>query len=153
MFKVYLLIFGAAALYIGLTGVRQHFRDKKREYRLVYGKIIDQQRETRTSRGKSFVSFSPVFQYNFNGQTYQGNHIFSSAKYGKGLELSPASKYEIGTEVELRVFLDDPSQAVINTEGSVKFPLTAGVAATCIGIVLIGVAIALFLGWTEISAE
>lgn len=145
MLKVYLLIFGAVALYIGLSGVRQHLRNRNREYTLVYGKIIDQQREMHTSRGKTFVEFTPIFEYFFNGRTYQGKHIISSSKYGKGLELVPASKYEVGTEVELRVFLDDPSEAVINTESNVKFPLVMGVIATCVGVALICVSLALFL--------
>lgn len=145
MLKVYLLLFGAVALYIGLTGVRQHLRNRNREYALVYGKIIDQQKETHTSRGKTFVEFTPIFEYFFNGRIYRGKHIISSSKYSKGLEIVPASKYEVGTEVELRVFLDDPSQAVINSEGNVKFPLVMGVIATCAGAALICVSVVLFL--------
>ena len=145
MLKVYLLLFGAVALYIGLGGVRQYLQNRKRDYTLVYGKIIDQQKETHTSRGKTFVEFTPIFEYYFNGQTYQGKHIISSSKYNKGLEIVPASKYEVGTEVELRVFLDDPSQAVINAEGNVKFPLVTGVIATCVGVALICVSVVLFL--------
>lgn len=145
MLKVYLLLFGAVALYIGLSGIRQFLKNRNREYALVYGNIIDQQKETHTSRGKTFVEFTPIFEYYFNGQTYQGKHIISSSKYSKGLEIVPASKYEVGTEVELRVFLDNPSEAVINTESNVKFPLVMGAMATVVGVVLVGTAIYLFM--------
>lgn len=145
MLEVYSLLFCAVALYIGLGGVRQFLKNRKREYALVYGKMIDQQKETHTSRGKIFVGFTPIFEYYFNGQTYRGKHIISSSKYSKGLEIVPASKYEVGTEVELRVFLDNPSEAVINTESNVKFSLVMGAMATVVGVVLVGTAIYLFM--------
>ncbi|MGF0033241.1 hypothetical protein ACQRBN_09770 [Bariatricus sp. SGI.154] len=69
-----------------------------------------------------------------------------SSKYGKGMEIIPASKYREGDMVELRVYIDKPEYAIVNDEKNIKLPLYLGIPLTLLGIGIFVIAIQLTRG-------
>jgi hypothetical protein len=72
----------------------------------VKGKVIDfTSHESSDDDGGSTTMYAPVFEYQFNGQTYQYTSSTSSS--------SP--EYDVGEEVEVLVDPKNPNEVLINT--------------------------------------
>lgn len=135
MYKV--LLFGFLLSVFGIMLLRQYYRDEKCPYDIVYGKIVDSQVSKAYYKGKHSIGYVPVIEYEYNGKTYRRNHRIESSKYGKNMEIIPASKYRIGDEVELRVYIDKPEYALINDKGNIRLPLYVGIPVLLIGVITV----------------
>ena len=109
--KYTLLLMGIIGLYGFISGLRTVLRDRKRS--LVPGTAVIVGMEQQKDR-EGFVSFTPVYEYHYAGQSYRGKHRISSSRYGKGMHIETATKYTEGTQVPILIDENDPSWAVIN---------------------------------------
>lgn len=130
------LLFGIFSAFIGLMLLRQYYRDEKRKYDIIYGKIIQNKESETFYKGKKSIGYIPVIEYRYNGKTYCRNHRVESSKYGKGMKIVPNSKYRIGDEVEIRVYVDEPEYALINDVNNIRLPLYVGIPLTIIGVLI-----------------
>ena len=142
---LYLILFGAVALSIGYKGLKTYLFNRKLDYVIVPGKVVEHEKSTEKRGKKTSITYTPIFEYYYNGQTRRARHIISSSRFNKKLEVVPGSKYEVGDEVELRVYVNAPDYAVVNTNSSVKFSLYLGVVATLGGILMLAEGIYLVL--------
>lgn len=145
--KTGLLLFGIGLLYIGFFSLKNYYDDQRKEYAIVCGKVIrmDKKHNYNHSSKMSTTGFVPVFEYTWNGKVYQKEHRIESSKYGKGMEIVPASKYKEGDTVELRVYLDNPEYAIVNDEKNIKMPLYLGIPVTILGVVCLGAGLMLWV--------
>lgn len=134
---LYLFLFGSVALSIGYKGLKTYLFNRKLDYIIVPGKVVQHEKSTEKSGKQTSITYTPIFEYCYNGQTYRARHIISSSRFNTKLEVVPGSKYEIGDEVELRVYVNAPDYAVINTNASVKFSLYMGAVATLGGVLML----------------
>ena len=134
---LYLILFGAVALSIGYKGLKTYLFNRKLDYVIVHGKVVEHEKSTEKRGGKTSITYTPIFEYYYNGQTHRARHIISSSRFNKKLEIVPGSKYEVGDEVELRVYVNAPDYAVVNTSSSVNFSLYMGVVATLGGLLML----------------
>lgn len=146
--KMGLLLFGMALICLGFFSLKNYYDDQRKEYAIVCGRVIrmDKKHNYNYSSKMSTTGFVPVFEYIWNGKVYQKEHRIESSKYGKGMEIVPASKYKEGDSVELRVYLDNPEYAIVNDEKNIKLPLYFGIPAVGLGLVCLGVSVML---WVE----
>lgn len=144
-----ILLFGILVIALGIGCLRNYYTDQRREYEIVYGKVIRLEwRAGRKAGSKiSTVGYTPVFEYEYRGQVYQKEHRVESSKYGKGMKIEPASKYKEGDIVELRVYVDEPEYALANDEKNIKMPLYLGVPITLVGIAVLVIAVLIGMGW------
>lgn len=143
-----MLLFGILAIVLGIGFLRIYVTDQKREYEIVYGKVIRLERRA-GQKGRSKIStigYTPVFEYEYRGKIYQKEHRVESSKYGKGMKIEPASKYKEGDIVELRVYVDKPEYALANDEKNIKMPLYVGVPITFVGIAVLVIAVLIGMG-------
>lgn len=147
-YKIAVFLFAACALYIGIRALIQYFNENKRPYTLTTAKIVDFARSTNhspTSHG-TYVGYTPIFEYTYNGKTYQEEHRVSSSKYSKGMKIVPASKYKTGDTVEVRVYDNGKKiYAVIDDKNNIKMPLYAGLPLTIVGFILLAVGISFYI--------
>ncbi|MBQ8603798.1 MAG: DUF3592 domain-containing protein [Oscillospiraceae bacterium] len=141
----YLILFGAVALSIGYKGLKTYLFNRKLDYVIVQGKVVELEKSTQKRGKKTSITYTPIFEYYYNGQTRRARHIISSSRFNKKLEVVPSSKYEVGDEVELRVYVNAPDYAVVNTNSSVKFSLYMGAVATLAGLLMLAEGIYLLL--------
>lgn len=138
-YKNIMLIFGFALLYFGIRALIQYFNESK-NYTITTAVIADC--VMHNSNNKGYISYTPVFEYTYNGKTYREEHRVSSSKYSKGMGIVPASKYSVGDIVEVRVYeKGEKVRAVINDENNIKLPFRVGVPLTIAGIVLVAAGI------------
>lgn len=104
MVKYTLLFMGVYALFCFASAVRTVLRDRKRSLVSVTGRVVEYERK----RSDDTVSFTPIYEYTYAGRTYRGRHRVSSSKYGPGMTIVAASKYEIGGEIPLLVDENEP---------------------------------------------
>lgn len=142
---LYLTLFGAVALSIGYKGIKTYQFNRKLDYVIVHGKVVELEKSTQKRGKKTSVTYTPIFEYYYNGQTRRARHIISSSRLNKKLEVVPGTKYEVGDEVELRVYIDTPDYAVVNTNSSVKFSLYMGAVAALAGLLMLAEGIYLFV--------
>ncbi len=136
---------GICCAYIGISSLLAYYRDNKREYVLITGKVVRYD-ENQHYRNKNYwVGYIPIIEYSYQNKVYQKEHRVSSAKYGKNMEIVPNSKYNIGDEVELRVYVDNPEHALINDKNNILLPLYIGIPLTLLSIILFGVAISMMI--------
>ena len=134
---LYLLLFGIVALYIGFKGLKSYSFNRKLDYIIVRGKVAEYEKSMKKGRRGTNIVYTPIFEYYYDGQTRRARHIISSSKFNKKLEVVPGSKFEVGEEVELRVYVDAPDYAVVNTNSSVKFSLYMGTVAALAGLLML----------------
>lgn len=91
------------ALSIGYKGLKTYLFNRKLDYVIVHGKVVELEKSTHKRGKKTSVTYTPIFEYYHNGQTRRARHIISSSKFNRKLEVVPGSKYQVGDEVELRV--------------------------------------------------
>lgn len=145
-----MLLSGIVFLAFGLYAIYTYFRNKRKNYTIVPGKVVDFKKYTQ----KGYTGFTTVFEYYYNGVTYQCSHNINLAKYcrnskiesnmpkayyTKNISIVPNSKYKIGDSIEVRVYKDKPENAVINTKSSLILPLIIGGISGLIGIVVLTV--------------
>lgn len=134
-----MLVFGAVLLYFGIRGFIQFFKEN-RNYTTTTATIVRYEEEINYHRnnGMSTIGYTPIFEYKYNGRTYEEEHRVTSSKYGKGMSIVPASKYGIGDTVEIRVYDDgEKIYAVINDKNNIKMPLNIGIVFTIAGVILV----------------
>lgn len=142
---LYLILFGAVALSIGYKGLKTYLFNRKLDYVIVQGKVVELEKSTQKRGKKTSITYTPIFEYYYNGQTRRARHIISSSRFNKKLEVVPGSKYEVDDEVELRVYVEAPDYAVVNNNSSVKFSLYLGAVATLAGLLMLAEGIYLLL--------
>lgn len=142
---LYLILFGAVALSIGYKGLKTYMFNRKLDYVIVHGKVVEYEKAMKKDRKGTNIVYTPIFEYYYDGQTRRAKHIISSSKFNKKLEVVPGTKYEVGDEVELRVYIDAPDYAVVNTNSSVKFSLYMGAVAALAGLLMLAEGIYLFV--------
>ncbi|MDE5984296.1 MAG: DUF3592 domain-containing protein [Eubacterium sp.] len=138
-----MLIFGIFMLGFGIRALVQYFKEN-RNYTITTAAIVRYERELDHNHHNhvDYVSYTPIFEYTYNGKTYQEEHRVSSAGYGKGLSIVPASKYSIGDIVDVRVYDNGKKvYAVIDDENNIKMPFRMGLILTVAGVVFIAAAV------------
>lgn len=141
-----IFLFAGCLTCLGVISLRNYYNDQKKEYVILWGKVVEQKKSQRYHKGKTSIGYVPVFEYKYNGKVYQTEHRVQSSKYGKGMEIVPASKYREGDTVELRVYIDKPEYAIVNDEKNIKLPLYLGIPLTLLGIGIFVIAIQLTRG-------
>ena len=132
---------GFCCAYLGIALLIRYYKDEKREYVLVIGKVVQSVKSRSYHRGHHSVGYIPVIEYRYNNKVYQVNHRISSSKYGKNMEIVPNSKYHVGDTVELRVYVDQPEYALINDRNNILLPLYIGIPLTLLSAVALCAAI------------
>ncbi len=127
--------------YLGIALLIHYYKDEKKEYVLVVGKVVRSDRSRLYHKGYHGIGYIPVIEYNYKNKIYEVNHRVSSSKYGKNMEIVPNSKYHIGDKVELRVYVDNPEHALINDRNNILLPLYIGIPLILLSVVLLCVAI------------
>lgn len=147
-YKIAVFVFSAVALYIGIRALIQYYNENKRPYTLTTATIVDFSKNIHRNPNSDgpYVGYTPIFEYTYNGKTYQEEHRVSSSKYSKGMKIVPASKYKTGDTVEVRVYDNGKKiYAVIDDKNNLKMPLYAGLPLTIIGFILLAVGISFYL--------
>lgn len=132
---------GICCAYLGIALLTSYYKDEKKEYVLVVGKVVRSDKNRFYHKEYHGVGYIPVIEYCYKNKVYQVNHRVSSSKYGKNMEIVPNSKYHIGDKVELRVYVDEPEHALINDRKNILLPLYIGIPLTLLSAVLICAAI------------
>lgn len=108
MLKYTLLFLGSFSLVSFIHALRIALRDRNRSLVSVTGRVVEYERK----RSDDTISFTPVYEYSYAGRTYRGKHRVSSSKYGAGMNVVAASKYEIGGEIPLLVDENEPGFSI-----------------------------------------
>ncbi len=137
-----MIVFGTYAIYT-------YLRNLRKPYTIVSGKIIDFKEHT---SNKGYKGFTTSFEYYYQGVTYNAVHNINLAKYcknskiqegipriyyTKNVSIVPNTKYKIGDSIEVRVYEDNPENAIINTKVSVILPMVTGIVCAIIGAVVL----------------
>ena len=134
-------IFGIVIFYFGIRGLMQYLKENK-NYITTTATIVRYEKSHNYRNHMNTTSYTPIFEYKYNGRVYEEEHRVSSAKYGKGMSIVPASKYNIGDTVQIRVYDDGKTvYAAIDDKNNIKMPLYIGIVFTILGAVLIGMGI------------
>lgn len=118
MFSILLLIVGAMCLYIGISALRIHSKNKKRDFVETQGTVA----ELTTREAKIGTIPVQVLYYDVDEVGYK---VEASIKK---MQLS------VGDTVDLLVDREDPEYVIVN-DGSRNKPLISGVALTAVGTV------------------
>ena len=133
--------FGIVIFYFGIRGLMQYLKENK-NYITTTATIVRYEKSHHYHNHMNTTSYTPIFEYKYNGRVYEEEHRVSSAKYGKGMSIVPASKYNIGDTVQIRVYDDGKTvYAAIDDKNNIKMPLYIGIVFTILGAVLIGMGI------------
>lgn len=131
-FSEFLLVFGGGWFLIGTIGIFTFVKEAMKPYEIVNGKVSGYRRKTREGKTR----YRPMFEYSYNGVVYQSEHRIGSAKYGKGFNIEPNSKYKIGDTVRLRVYLDKPKHAIADDKWNIRMPILLGTLMCMVGVAL-----------------
>lgn len=142
LFGILMIVFGAYSIYI-------YLRNLRKPYTIVSGKIIDFKEHT---SHKGYKGFTTIFEYYYQGTVYNAAHNINCAKYcknskikeglpriyyTKNISIVPSTKYNIGDSIDVRVYENDPENAVINTKASAILSLLIGITCVIIGAVVL----------------
>ena len=130
-----LTVMGIFSLYLSIVALRSWLRDRKRSYVSLTGTIVEMERREKHDT----VSFTPVYEYHYAGNTYRGKHRISSAKYGARLSVTEATKYPVGAEIPLLVDENEPSHSQVDDSTKALNPFSA----------VIFLAVAVFCFWFQ----
>ena len=134
--KYNLLIIGIGFIVIGLGALYRFIYERLKPYTVEDGSIVEFRRTvTHHTRGPAYYGFVPIFEFTYEGKTYQVEHRMSGGKYGKDMEIVPRSKYHIGDKVKVRVYADKPENAIIESKGNLRMPIIAGAICLIVGSV------------------
>lgn len=134
-----LLILGIVFIVVSIYSIVKYHKDKNRKYQIIIGKVIrfNKLRTKKANSNIKYISFAPEFEFDFNGQTYLVEHLVGSVKNKNFTEMVPNSKYNIGDPVELRVYIDNPNDAVENNMHIIRLPLYIGILFSFIGVLIL----------------
>lgn len=121
-----LLIVGIALVIFGICFLITFSKEKAKKYALVKGKVIEVIKSVGVNR--TGVTYTPVFEYQYNNKTYRVEHRISSP--------TPNFTYKVNDIVELRVYEDKPDKAIANNKKNLKVPLVLGTSFIILGVVL-----------------
>lgn len=119
----YLLIVGIALVIFGICFLITFSKEKAKKYALVQGKVIEVIKSVGVNR--TGVTYTPVFEYQYNNKTYRVEHRISSP--------TPNFTYKVNDIVELRVYED---KAIANSKKNLIMPLILGTSFIILGVVL-----------------
>lgn len=119
----YLLIVGIALVIFGICFLITFSKEKAKKYALVQGKVIEVIKSVGVNR--TGVTYTPVFEYQYNNKTYRVEHRISSP--------TPNFTYKVNDIVELRVYEDN---AIANSKKNLIMPLILGTSFIILGVVL-----------------
>ena len=142
---LYLILFGVVALSIGYKGLKTYLFNRRLDYVIVHGKVAELEKSIEKRGKKTSITYTPIFEYYYKGQIRRSKHIISSSRFNRNREIVPGSKYEVGDEVELRVYEDSPDYAVVNTNANVKFSLYMGAITAIAGLLMLAAGIYLLV--------
>lgn len=119
---------------IGLFLIKVHFSNQSKKYEILLGKVIEineRKSKSRDSNGyyHETTYYIPTFEYNYKEKPYRVEHNIQMNIQGKCL-------FKIDENVELRVNIDFPNEAVLNSHSSVNLLLYAGFSFIGIGITM-----------------
>jgi len=116
---------------MGICFLYDYLKNDLQKYVIVLGKIVGFHKEL----DDGGTSFSPIFEYEYEGTVYQKRHRFSSAKFDRNRSVVPSGKYNIGDEISVRVFTNRPEDAIINDRSNLNMPLICGLICLFLGLV------------------
>ena len=122
----YLLIVGIALVIFGICFLITSSKEKAKKYALVQGKVIEVIKSVGVNR--TGVTYTPVFEYQYNNKTYRVEHRVSSP--------TPNFTYKVNDIVELRVYEAKPDKAIANSKKNLITPLILGTSFIILGVVL-----------------
>lgn len=102
-------------------------KEKAKKYALVQGKVIEVIKSVGVNG--TGVTYTPVFEYQYNNKTYRVEHRISSP--------TPNFTYKVNDIVELRVYEDKPDKAIVNSKKNLIMPLVSGIISIILGIVFV----------------
>lgn len=109
--KYTLLLMGLIGLYGFFASLRTLLRDRKRSLVPAEGTVVELER---SKDAEGFVSYTPIYEYRYLGQSYRGKHRVSSSKYGKRMTVESASRYAPGSTIPLLVDEHEPAFSLVN---------------------------------------
>ena len=137
--KFLIFMVGFIIAFLGNSSVRHFRRNQKREYEVVPATVIRIENTAGKNGGKEVPV--PVLEYEYGGVVRSGKHAVSIARFGKSTTLNAGGTFQVGQSVPLRVYKDDPTDAVIDDEKIIRTPFRIGAIMMIIGIGLIGVCV------------
>lgn len=120
-----MLILGIVFVILGIYFIITFLKEKAEKYSLVQGKIV----QILKSRGRNGFSYTPIIEYQYEGNTYKTEHRISAS--------NPKWTYDVNDRVELRVYEHKPDKAIINSTRNIYAPLVIGICILIIGGTLI----------------
>ena len=121
----YLFMVGMALVIFGICFLVTFRKEKAKKYALVQGKVIEVIKSVGVNG--TGVTYTPVFEYQYNNKTYRVEHRISSP--------TPNFTYKVNDIVELRVYEDKPDKAIVNSKKNLIMPLVSGISSIILGIV------------------
>lgn len=122
----YLFMVGMALVIFGICFLVTFRKEKAKRYALVQGKVIEVIKSVGVNG--TGVTYTPVFEYQYNNKTYRVEHRISSP--------TPNFTYKVNDIVELRVYEDKPDKAIANSKKNLIMPLILGTSFIILGVVL-----------------
>ena len=146
--KFIIFLLGFIIAFIGNSSVRHFRRTQRRDYEVVEATVVELIKEEGKSSGKNGGKTVeiPVLEYEYQGVTRRGKHSVSIARFGKNTMLNAGGSFTVGQKVPLRVYKDDPTDAVIDDEKVIRTPLRVGSTMMSIGIALIWICVVWVFG-------
>lgn len=123
----YLFMVGIALVIFGIYFLITFSKEKAKKYALVQGKVIEVIKSVGVNG--TGVTYTPVFEYQYNNKTYRVEHRISSP--------TPNFTYKVNDIVELRVYEDKPDKAIANSKKNLIMPLVSGISSIILGIVFV----------------
>ena len=130
--KIHLLLIGIFTILLGIWMLRVYFKESKKEYTLVQGRIMEVPKHPGPYFGpRSYGRYThtPSIEYQYGGLTYTTEHRISAP--------TPELTYKVNDLVELRVYEDKPDKAIVNSRRNILLPLICGIGLCLLGAVLL----------------
>jgi len=131
--KIFFILIAGIFMVWGIYLIVNFYKDKKRKYDIIKGKVIDIYKD---SDNESGTQFYPIIEYEYKNNIYKTKSRCSDWKL-EGFKKVPGDKYLIGSLVDLRVYAGKEPKAVINNEAEINVPLYGRIIATIVGAALI----------------
>ena len=119
MFSIICLVVGAMCLYVGISALRIHSKNKKRDFVATQATIAE------LTERESKIGMIPIQVLHYDVDNI-GYKVEASIK---------KMQLEIGDEVEILVDRDEPEYVLVN-DGSKDKPMMTGTILTVVGIAL-----------------
>ena len=90
-----------------------YYRSERRAYQIIPGKIVEFEESYYLRKGHRRVQFYPIFEYQWKGKTRRKRARRVPARFNKDLHIVPATHWQVGDTVDIRIFPKKPSDARI----------------------------------------